>query len=103
METSRYHLSSSDCLYTHMMTSSQVEHWPANFNVQILSQRPLIQEVHDWIEANTPPMCVFMADRLPDSAAHTANATQFGAITSALLQNQFVSLLATSFPYGTRT
>ena len=72
--------------------SSQVELWPTYFQVSIVSQRPLLREVMDWVKAHTPAMCVFMPDRLADSAAHAANTAQFEAFAGALLQNQFVSL-----------
>ena len=48
----------------------------------------------DWIKLNTPAMCVFMPDRLADSAAHATNAAQFETFAGALLQNQFVSVHA---------
>ncbi|KAJ3558279.1 hypothetical protein NM688_g1018 [Phlebia brevispora] len=58
----------------------------------------MLREVHDWIKVNTPPMCVFMADRLPEAAAHAANTAQFEAIAGALLQNQFVAIAPWNVP-----
>lgn len=72
--------------------SSQVELWPTYFQVSIVSQRPLLREVMDWVKAHTPAMCVFMPDRLADASAHETNTTQFEALAAHLLQNQFVSL-----------
>ena len=75
-----------------MMTSSQVELWPANFSITIVSQKPLLREVMEWTKSNTPPMCVFMPDRLADATESSTNSAQFEAFASLLLQNQFVSL-----------
>ena len=71
--------------------SSKTELWPALFHLQIMNQRPLLREIHDWVKAHPVPMCMFMPDRLPDANAHRTNQMAFDELASLLMQNQWVS------------
>lgn len=70
--------------------SSKTELWPPLFHLQIMNQRPLLREIHDWVKAHPVPMCMFMPDRLPDANAHRANQMAFDELAGLLMQNQWV-------------
>jgi hypothetical protein len=71
--------------------SSQTELWPKIFYLQLMNQRPLLREVHEWVKANAPPMCMFMPDRLQDTASTKANEEIFKNLAHLLMQTQSVS------------
>lgn len=74
------------------MQSSHVELWPPHFDVQVIRQTPLLQEVQTWVRANAPPMCMFMPGRLIDGEAHKANQASFEALATMLAENNLVYL-----------
>ncbi|EMD35266.1 hypothetical protein CERSUDRAFT_116070 [Gelatoporia subvermispora B] len=72
--------------------SSQAEKWPSRFHVHVIGQRGVLQQIYDWTKRNTPPMCIFMPDRLPQQASSQANHAQFEAFAQHLLQNQLIAV-----------
>ena len=71
-----------------------MELWPRTFYVQIINQRPLLREVHSWVKAHTPAMCMFMPDRLPDTNTNNANQSNFENFAQVLMHNQWVSCIS---------
>ncbi|GJE99583.1 hypothetical protein PsYK624_158500 [Phanerochaete sordida] len=78
--------------------NSQVENWPPAFSVQLLAPRPMLPQFLEWLKSHTPPMCMFMADRLPDPAAQRTNQTNFETLVAALVQSQSVAVLPWNVP-----
>ena len=72
--------------------SSQTELWPRIFYLQLINQKPLLREVHDWVKANSPPMCMFMPDRLSDNTTSKANEETFKTLADLLMRTQTVSV-----------
>ncbi|KAI0087442.1 hypothetical protein BDY19DRAFT_893060 [Irpex rosettiformis] len=78
--------------------NSQTDLWPAVFYVQHISQRPLLREVHEWVKTHTPPMCMFMPDRLPNNTASKANEDTFKQFADHLMQTQSVAFAPWNVP-----
>ncbi|KAI0697021.1 hypothetical protein BC835DRAFT_1271070 [Cytidiella melzeri] len=77
---------------------NQTELWPRIFYLQLINHRPLLREVHDWVKTNAPPMCMFMPDRLPDTAASRANEETFKHLADLLMQTQSVAIAPWNVP-----
>ena len=73
------------------MTSSEVSLWPQQLQVHVLSQRPVLPELQAWLKRETPPICMFMPDRLPDHEAHRRNQGNFENLARSLYDGQYVS------------
>ncbi|KZT29844.1 hypothetical protein NEOLEDRAFT_1127723 [Neolentinus lepideus HHB14362 ss-1] len=65
--------------------------WPANFVVQAVGRGTVLSEVNAWVQRNTPPLCMFMPERLDYVDDNRANEANFRALASMLLQNQAVA------------
>lgn len=72
--------------------NSEVSLWPPQLNVYVLSQRPVLPELQAWLRRETPPMCMFMPDRLADQENHRRNQANFEALTRTLHDGQFVAI-----------
>ncbi|KAI0346366.1 hypothetical protein BDW22DRAFT_1352423, partial [Trametopsis cervina] len=78
--------------------NSQTKLWPTTFYLQLVNQRPLLHEFHDWVKTSSPPMCMFMPDRLPDPTASKANEDGFKHLADVLMQNQWVAIAPWNVP-----
>ncbi|KAK7680222.1 hypothetical protein QCA50_016731 [Cerrena zonata] len=78
--------------------NSHVELWPSRFDVQIIRQTPLLQEVQAWVRANTPPMCMFMPARVAEGEGHKTNQAGFEAFAAMLAENQLVAIVPWNAP-----
>ncbi|KAI0792584.1 hypothetical protein C8Q75DRAFT_731786 [Abortiporus biennis] len=73
---------------------NQVELWPPQFYVNVLTHRALLPEVHAYLRrGNHPPMCMFMPDRITDQDTNRSNLANFEQLSRILMENQFVSLV----------
>ncbi|OCH87611.1 hypothetical protein OBBRIDRAFT_735843 [Obba rivulosa] len=71
---------------------SKAEDWPSRFHVHVMEQRGSLQQIYDWAKRNSPPVCIFMPDRLPQQTNSQTNHAQFEAFAQYLLQNQFIAV-----------
>ncbi|TCD65384.1 hypothetical protein EIP91_002748 [Steccherinum ochraceum] len=78
---------------------NEVEKWPTQFLVQILTHRPLLQELQQWVKhSDAVPMCMFMPDRLPNIGAHRENLAAFQSLAKTLHDNQFIAIAPWNAP-----
>ncbi|TFK50144.1 hypothetical protein OE88DRAFT_1736414 [Heliocybe sulcata] len=65
--------------------------WPTNFVVQGVGRGMVLSEVNTWVQRNSPPLCMFMPERLDYANDNTTNEANFRAFARMLLQNQAVA------------
>ncbi|TFK37975.1 hypothetical protein BDQ12DRAFT_132666 [Crucibulum laeve] len=76
---------------------NRVDLWPAQFQVQIAHDRPILRDVQAWVTQYSLPVCTFMPDRLRDANAHAVNQTNFRSLSRMLFENHTVAIA----PWGT--
>ncbi|KAJ3481992.1 hypothetical protein NLI96_g7287 [Meripilus lineatus] len=66
--------------------------WPPVLHITLLNQRPILPELQAWIKRESPPMCMFMPDRLSDVGSHGRNQGFFESLARTLHDGQIAAI-----------
>jgi hypothetical protein len=77
---------------TDSIIASRVDLWNLRLFLNLTRIDLTPQELTNWLDRNSVPMCAFMPDRLSESNAQASNHQFFQLLSQMLTQNQVVSL-----------